>query len=73
MDSLRLINNETSKLDEVENIFSKIVGKVVKDVISSDNARNLIKEISDQHPRLYCFFDKTKAVTVNDLYSMSDE
>lgn len=53
--------------DEGESIYNSILGKLIKDILASEAAIGLVNEISSQHPRLYCMFDKKSPVTVNDM------
>lgn len=58
---------DAKEREEGESIYNSILGKLIKDILASEAAIGLVNEISSQHPRLYCMFDKKSPVTVNDM------
>jgi hypothetical protein len=73
LDTLRYLNITNGQSEEQNNILGKIVGKLIKDVISSQETKAIADAIDSQGPRLFCFFDPSKQAEVADLYDMTDE
>ena len=52
---------------EGESIYNNIFSRIIKDVLSSEQAADLVEDVMQQAPRLYCFFDKDEPVNVDDM------
>ena len=54
-----------------ESLCSTILSRMVKDILGNELTTNIVSDVLNQQPRLYCFFDRNDPVKVSQMQQVN--